>query len=313
MQANKTAADQAVSACRLGENPDVASAGGVFFGPNFDVMRASRFGRSVLMDADSLQAKVTRYAALVCAAGLAFAPRSAFSAPSPHCAAELRAARAHADASRKAKLSGCRLLDVDMTGVSLRGADLRGADLLEATLIGADLSAARLDGANLSSVKMAHARLVKATLRRATFLTTMESVTARQADFSGASGYLIAPDSDFTSAVFRHAHLASDLSNQPMGLLHTIFARATLAGADLSFADLSFADLNSADLRGANLSFANLRGADLSAANLTGADLRATRFAQANIDGAIFGRLNNPATIKALHAARNFDQAIFHR
>ncbi len=265
------------------------------------------------MAADSLQAKVMRYAALLCATALAFAPHAAFSAPSPHCAAELRAARIHDDAPRRADLSRCRFVNVDMTGVSLRGADLRGADLLEAVLIGADLSAARLDGANLSSVKMAHARLVKATLRRATFLTTMEGVTARQADFSGASGYLIAPDSDFTSAVFRRAHLASDLSNQPMGLLHTIFARARLAKADLAFADLSFADLNSADLRGANLSFANLRGADLSAADFTGADLRGARFAQANIDGAIFGHLNNQAAIKALRSARNFDQAIFHR
>jgi uncharacterized protein YjbI with pentapeptide repeats len=265
------------------------------------------------MAGGSLRAKLTTCAALFCAAGLSFAPRPAFSAPSPHCAAELRTARAHAVASRRAQLSGCRLLNIDMTGVSLRGADLRAADLLEAILIGADLSAARLDGANLSSVKMAHARLVKATLRRATFLTTMESVSAREADFSGASGYLIAPDADFTSAVFRGAHLASDLSNQPMGLLHTIFARATLAGADLSFADLSFADLNSANLRGANLRHANLRGADLSAADFTGADLRSTTFAQANIDGAIFARLTNPATLKALHSARNFDQAVFHR
>lgn len=210
-------------------------------------------------------------------------------------------------------LRNADLSRLDLSGLNFRQADLRGANLLEAVLLNANLSGVKLDNANLSSVKMAHASLRHASLRNATFLTTMESVSAEGADFSGASGYIIAPDANLAGAHFRGAQLASDMRNQPMGLLHTILARANLSGADLRSANLANADAHSANFGGANCTKASFMASDLGAANFNGANVSAANFARANLDGATFIGVIGRATMKGLASALNRDQAIFRR
>jgi uncharacterized protein YjbI with pentapeptide repeats len=185
--------------------------------------------------------------------------------------------------------------------------------MFEAILVGADLSQARMDGANLSSVKLDRAKASGALMRGVTFLTTAADANFEGADLSRSSGYLIAPGALMRHSIIRRAKLAPDLSNQPMGMLHTILSRANLEGADLSFSDLSFADLNYADFRKAIVRGTNFHGADLSGADFTGADVTGANFAQADLTDAVFVGVRGRSAMRGLGAARNLDTAIFRR
>jgi len=233
--------------------------------------------------------------------------------PQPLTAGQVKAILAAGHAGTRPNLSGRDLSGLDLTGVAFHGARLDRANLFEAILIGADLSLARMDGVNLSSVKMDRAKASGALLRGATFLTTAANANFEDADLSRSSGYLIAPDADMRHAVIQRAHLASDLSNQPMGMLHTILARADLEGADLSFSDVSFADLGYANFRTSLARWTNFHGADLSAADFTGADVTGANFAQADLTDTVFVHVRGRSAMRGLSAARNLDRAIFRR
>jgi uncharacterized protein YjbI with pentapeptide repeats len=180
-------------------------------------------------------------------------------------------------------------------------------------LIDANLSNAQLHDANLSSVRLDHAEVSRASLRGATLLTTADDADFRGADLSQTSGYLIASEADLRDARIRHAHLAPEMSNQPMGMLHTVLAHANLARADVSFSDLSFADVSYASFRGAILKAVNFRGADLSGADFTGADVTGANFSQADLAGAVFARILGRSAMKGLRTSRNLEQAVFRR
>ncbi|HXN08708.1 MAG TPA: pentapeptide repeat-containing protein [Candidatus Acidoferrales bacterium] len=250
---------------------------------------------------------------LVCA--IAVVPAAAVVTHSlpPLTARQVKAIIATAHPGTRPNLSARDLSGLDLTAVAFHGARLDRANMFEAILIGADLSQAQMDGANLSSVKMDRARASGALLRGATFLTTAADANFERADLSRSSGYLIAPGAVMRHAIIRRAKLAPDLSNQPMGMLHTILARANLEGADLSFSDLSFADLNYADFRKALVRGTNFHGADLSAADFTGADVTGANFAQADLTDAVFARVRGRSAMRGLGTARNLDTAIFRR
>ena len=218
----------------------------------------------------ALAAHLTAF--VVCA--VAVIPAAAVSSHpgQPLTAGEVKSIIAGARGTRP-NLAGHELAGLDLTGVAFHGALLDRANMSEAILIGADLSQTRMDGANLSSVKMDRAQASGETLRGATFLTTARNANFTGADLSRSSGYLIAPGANMRQSLIRHALLASDLSNQPMGLLHTILARADLEGADLSFSDLSFADLTDV----------------------------------------VFVRVRGRSSMKGLDSARNLDRAVFRR
>jgi len=231
----------------------------------------------------------------------------------PLTAGQVKAIIASARPGTRPNLAGRDLSGLDLTGAAFHGARLDRSNMFEAILTGADLSQTLMDGVNLSSVKMDRAKVSGALLRGATFLTTAANANFEGADLSRSSGYLIAPGANMRLAIIRRAHLASDLSNQPMGMLHTILTRADLKGADLSFSDLSFADLGHADFRKTVVRWTNFHGADLSAADFTGADVTGANFAQADVTDAMFVRVRGRSAMKGLGAARNLDQALFRR
>jgi uncharacterized protein YjbI with pentapeptide repeats len=251
----------------------------------------------------------------IIACALAAIPASAVVSHSlqPLTAGQVKAIIAAAHPGTRPNLAGRDLSGLDLTGLAFRGARLDRANMFEAILIGADLSQARMDGANLSSVKMDKAKASGATFREVTFLTTAADVNFEGADLSRSSGYLIAPGADMRHAIIRRARLAPDLSNQPMGMLHTILARANLEGADLSFSDVSLADLGYADFRKSKVRWTNFHGADLSAADFTGADVTGANFAQADLSDSVFVHVRGRSTMRGLGAARNLNRAIFRR
>jgi uncharacterized protein YjbI with pentapeptide repeats len=248
-------------------------------------------------------------AIIVCA--LAAIPAAAV--VSPLTSGQVKAIIATAHPGTPPDLTGRDLSGLDLTGLAFHGARLDRANMFEAILIGADLSGARMDGANLSSVKMDRAKASGALFRGVTFLTTAADANFEAADLSRSSGYLIAPGADMRHAIIRRAHLAPDLSNQPMGMLHTVLARAHLEGADLSFSDLSLADLGYADFRKSVVRWTNFHGADLSAADFTGADVTGANFTQADLSDTVFVHVRGRSTMRGLNAARNLDRAIFRR
>jgi uncharacterized protein YjbI with pentapeptide repeats len=207
--------------------------------------------------------------------------------------------------------SGKRLFQLDLDGLALRHANFRNANLLESSLRGADLTGADFSGAYLAATKFQKAVMVGAKLHGATLLSTAEDVDLRRADLSDSSGYLIAPRGNLHGANLARVKLNPELSNQPMGLLHTILTSADLGRANLAGADLSFADLSFADLRGANLRGARFEQADLGRANLSGADVNGADFAKADLDGAVFKNVRGRSTIRGLDSAKNVDRAVF--
>jgi uncharacterized protein YjbI with pentapeptide repeats len=225
--------------------------------------------------------------------------------------AQVRAVVAAAKRGSPPNFAGKRLIELDLDHLSFRSANFAGADLLETSFRGADLSGASFAGANLSAVKLADANAQRANFSGVTFLTTAERVDMRSANLSRSTGYLIAPQGKLAGATLAHARLNPEMSNQPMGLLHTIFSSADLTGADLTATNLSFADLSSAKFIRVKAAGANFYQADLSRADFTGADLTNANFAKADLTGAVFANVRGRATMRGLKSARNADQAVF--
>ncbi len=225
--------------------------------------------------------------------------------------AQVRAIVAATPHGAHPRFAGKTLHNLDLDGMVLAGADFTGADLLETSFKNANLAGAVFTRANLALVKFDHAILTGAKLDHATVLSTAPGANFSRADLAGTSGYLIAPGANFAGATFVGAHLNPDMSNQPMGQLHTIFSEANLAGANLAGANLT-----SADLSGANFARANLRGAifamaNLGRANFTGADVSGADFAQADLTGARFIHVTGRSRMRGLGSATGVDQAIF--
>jgi uncharacterized protein YjbI with pentapeptide repeats len=222
--------------------------------------------------------------------------------------AESKTARA---AGRTPNFTHAKILNQDLDGLDLHGANFRGANLLETSFRGANLAGANFDGAYMSAVKLAGANARGARLTGATLLTTAENVNLSGADLSNTSGYLIAPGGNLRGANFGGAHLSPEMSNQPMGLLHTILSGANLEGANLSNADFSNANFSGADLSGANLRGTQFVGADLSRVNFSGADLTGADVAKADLTDAHFVHVRGRAALRGLDAALNADRAVF--
>jgi uncharacterized protein YjbI with pentapeptide repeats len=220
--------------------------------------------------------------------------------------------RSAVHAGKPANFAHKRLFQLDLDGLDLRHANFRGANLLESSLLGADLRGADFTSAYLAATKFARANMEHAILHGATLLSTAENVDLRAADLSNTSGYLIAPHGNLHGANLSHAKLSPDLSNQPMGLLHTILTSADLGRANLAGADLSFSDMSFADLRGANVRGARFEQADLGRADFTGADVTGADFAKADLDGTIFKGVHGRAAMRGLATAKNLDRAVFH-
>ncbi|OIN06540.1 pentapeptide repeat-containing protein [Oceanisphaera psychrotolerans] len=157
-------------------------------------------------------------------------------------------------------------------GTSLAGFDLSGVDLSNLDFTGIDLSGTSLAGSNLNGASLAGAILSDTT------------------DFTGASLEGVA-----------------DLPSELKG----IFARASLAGVDLTDTVLDGLNLAGADLTGAVLTGASLLGADLRAAIINditaaGADAAAIMDAVTSaLSGALYDSLTamNEASAAAYQAA----------
>ncbi|MDB5042533.1 MAG: pentapeptide repeat protein [Candidatus Eremiobacteraeota bacterium] len=217
----------------------------------------------------------------------------------------LKAAPGHAN------FAGKRIINLDLGNLDFRGANFNRCNLFETTFHGANLSHASLVDAFLSATKFPNANLQRARLTGATLLTTAEGANFSGADLSRASGYLIAPQGLFVRANLSRARLRPDMTNQPMGLLHTILSQADLTDANLAGTDLTFASLTSAKFIRANLRGANFDQADLSRANFDGADVTDANFSKADISQTAFTNVRGRASMRGLELALNRDQAIF--
>jgi hypothetical protein len=219
--------------------------------------------------------------------------------------AMLRAGHGHAN------FAGKRMFALDLGDLDFRNANFDRCNLFETSFHGSNLTGASFVGAYLSATKFPHAIVRGARLTGATLLSTAEEADFTGANFSRTTGYLVAPRGTLVNANFANAKLSPEMSNQPMGLLHTIFADANLRGANLSGADLSFADLSGANFSGANLRGAKLRQANLGRANFTDAILDGADVSGADIGETIFTRVRGRATLRGLDSTQNRDQAIF--
>jgi len=210
-----------------------------------------------------------------------------------------------------ANFAGKQIINLDLGNLDFRGANFDRCNLFETTFHGANLSHASFVGAFLSATKFPNANLQGAHLMGATLLSTAEGANFSGADLSHTTGYLIAPQGRFVHANLSRARLRPDMSNQPMGLLHTILSQADLTDANLAATDLGFANLNSAKFIRANLRGTNFDQADLSRANFDGADVAGANFSKADISQAVFTNIRGRASMRGLALALNRDQAIF--
>jgi len=219
--------------------------------------------------------------------------------------ATLKAAPGHAN------FAGKQIIDLDLGDLDFRGANFDRCNLFETTFHGANLSHASFVGAFLSAAKFPNANLQGARLTGATLLSTAEGANFSGADLSRTSGYLIAPQGRFVRANLSRARLRPDMTNQPMGLLHTILSQADLTDANLAGTDLTFANLTSAKFIRANLRGANFDQTDLSRADFDGADVAGANFSKADISQTVFTNVRGRASMRGLELALNRDQAIF--
>lgn len=219
--------------------------------------------------------------------------------------ATLKGAHGHAN------FVGKRIINLDLGNLDFRGANFDRSNLFETTFHGGNLSHASFVGAFLSATKFPDANLQGARLTGATLLSTAERANFTGADLSHTTGYLISPQGRFVHANFSGAKLRPEMSNQPMGLLHTILSEADLTGANLAGADLGFANLSSAKFKHANLRGTNFDQADLSRANFDGADVTGANFSKADISLAVFTNLRGRTSMRGLELALNRDQAVF--
>ncbi|HTJ28283.1 MAG TPA: pentapeptide repeat-containing protein [Candidatus Limnocylindria bacterium] len=210
-----------------------------------------------------------------------------------------------------ANFSGKTMVNLDLGNLDFRNAKFDRANLFETTFHGSDLRGASFVEAFLSATKFPDAHLQGARLTGATLLSTSERADFSGADLSRTMGYLIAPQGRFVRANLKNAKLRPEMSNQPMGLLHTIFSEADLTEANLAGADLGFGDLSSAKFRRANLRGTNFEQANLARANFDGADVTDANFSKADISLAVFTNLRGRSSMRGLELALNRDQAIF--
>ena len=219
--------------------------------------------------------------------------------------ARLRASPGHAN------FEHARLFALGLDGMNFAGANFNNANLSETNIRGANLVGATFVNAYLSAAKFDHSDLRRARFTGATFLTTAEGANFGGADLSHTSGYLIAPSGIFAYANLSQAKLRPDMSNQPMGLLHTIFSEADLTRANLTGADLGFANLSSATLTDAIVRGTSFDQADLSRADFRGADVTNAIFTQADVAQTDFRRVVGRATMRGLATAHNRGEAKF--
>jgi uncharacterized protein YjbI with pentapeptide repeats len=210
-----------------------------------------------------------------------------------------------------ANFAGKRIINLDLGGLDFSGANFDRCNLFETTFHGGNLRNASFVGAFLSATKFPDANVQGAHLRGATLLSTAERANFSGADLSYTTGYLISPQGRFVHANLSHAKLRPEMSNQPMGLLHTILSQADLSGANLAGADLGFSNLSSANLTHANLRGTNFDQADLSRANFDGADVTDANFSKADISLAVFTNLRGRSSMRGLELALNREQAVF--
>jgi uncharacterized protein YjbI with pentapeptide repeats len=219
----------------------------------------------------------------------------------------LKAAPGHAN------FKGKYLFSLDLGGLDFHGANFDHSDLTETKFTGANLAHASFVDAFLSATRFPDANLRGARMTGATLLTTAEGANFTGADLSHTSGYLIAPRATFVHATLVGAKLNPELSNQPMGLLHTIFSDADLSDANLAGADLQFSNVSSAKFLRADLRNVRFDQADLSRADFTGANVAGASFAKADIAQTVFAGVHGRSSMRGLDSARNREQAIFGR
>jgi hypothetical protein len=135
-------------------------------------------------------------------------------------------------------LSGANLSEVKLIEAKLVGAKLKSANLAGASLDVADLSYANLQGANLSAATLIRCNLLNANLSQcALFRTQADFANCRNANLARSFAIL----TSFRNADLNSANLRSAI------LMHAIFHRTRVSGADFSDAQVEgtvFGDLD---------------------------------------------------------------------
>jgi uncharacterized protein YjbI with pentapeptide repeats len=213
--------------------------------------------------------------------------------------------------SRKDRLAGLSLGQVDLEGADLSNADMHGANLKKAILSEANLSGANLVAAKFNLVNFQGARFLNANVYKADFEgANFEEADLGGANFNGAVGLTC---EQINSAVIDESTHLPDyiILERSSGStfncinMHTVYGpwdRAdkgeglNLSGMNLVNVDLRGSDLNKSNLMRFNLSQANLENsnlsrsrfnhANLSHANLKGSSMQHSYFEGANFEGA---------------------------
>lgn len=212
-----------------------------------------------------------------------------------------------------AKLKGGESLD--LSAKWLNKLDLSGMDLTRTNLRASRLNGSNLKGAKLDGVQLDAAWALKADFTGASFIgaslfqTQMMDSKIDGANFSNAMVGADFSRATLTNAIFDHAMLGPDLTNQSMGLMRGVLKGANLEGASFKGANLTRSAFEYASLKGANFEGANLDGAELSGADLTGANIAGANLEKADVNSAKLLGLKGKDSAKGFDKMLNLDRA----
>ena len=204
---------------------------------------------------------------------------------------------------------------LDLSTKWLNKLDLSGMDLTRTNLRASRLNGSNLKGAKLDGVQLDAAWALKADFTGASFIgaslfqTQMMDCKIDGANFSNAMVGADFSRATLTNAIFDHAMLGPDLTNQSMGLMRGVLKGANLEGASFKGANLTRSAFEYASLKGANFEGANLDGAELGGADLTGANIAGANLEKADVNSAKLLGLKGKDSAKGLDKMLNLDRA----
>ena len=204
---------------------------------------------------------------------------------------------------------------LDLSAKWLNKLDLSGMDLTRTNLRASRLNGSNLKGARLDGVQLDAAWALKADFTAASFIgaslfqTQMMDCKIDGANFSNAMVGADFSRATMTNAIFDHAMLGPDLTNQSMGLMRGVLKGANLEGASFKDANLTRSAFEYASLKGANFEGANLEGAELGGADLTGANIAGANLEKADVNSAKLLGLKGKDSAKGFDMMLNLDRA----
>ena len=135
------------------------------------------------------------------------------------------------DVAARVASEGADLTNLEAPGADLSGLDFREARLFGASLKGANLTKAKLRGCNLDLAVLRDAILVDADLREASlFASVLANAKMNGANLRGARLMGNMERANLEGADLSEVKGGAEMTNQPMGLVRLVLARAQPQG-----------------------------------------------------------------------------------